>query len=125
MRTVRSSGRISGGVPGPAEVVPGPAGVYLVPGGVPGPGGMYLVPGGVPGPGGSTWSQGDTWSWGGVPGTRDVPGPGVVPGPGGYLFLGGVPGEVVPPCGQTHACKNITFATSLRTVKIPVHDHMR
>ena len=23
-----------------------------------------------------------------------------------------------PPCGQTHACKNITFATSLRTVKI-------
>ena len=22
-----------------------------------------------------------------------------------------------PPCGQTHACKNITFATSLRTVK--------
>ena len=23
-----------------------------------------------------------------------------------------------PPCGQTHTCKNITFATSLRTVKI-------
>ena len=23
-----------------------------------------------------------------------------------------------PPCGQTDACKNITFATSLRTVKI-------
>ena len=23
-----------------------------------------------------------------------------------------------PPCGQTHACENITFATSLRTVKI-------
>ena len=25
-----------------------------------------------------------------------------------------------PPCGQTDACKNITFATSLRTVKISV-----
>ena len=32
-----------------------------------------------------------------------------------------------PPCGQTDACKNITFATSLRTVKIEafknVHIH--
>ena len=66
MRTVRSSGRISGGV----YLVPG--GVYLVPGGcawsqrgVPGPGGVdvpgfgvylvlgvHLVPGGVPGRGG-------------------------------------------------------------------------
>ena len=54
MRTVRSSGRISGGVPGT---------------------------------GGCTWSQ------------------------------GGVRGKVLPPCGQAHACKNITFATSLRTVK--------
>ena len=26
------------------------------------------------------------------------------------------PGSRHPPCGQTHACKNITFATSLRTV---------
>ena len=40
-----------------------------------------------------------------------VPGGGV-PGPGG------VPGQVLPPCGQTDACKNITFATSLRTVII-------
>ena len=54
----------------------------------------------VPGPGGCTWS-------GGVPGLGGVPGP------------GGVPGQVLPPpCGQTHSCKNITFATSLRTVII-------
>ena len=36
--------------------------------------------------------------------------PGGVPGPGGCTWSG------TPPCGQTHACKNITFATSLRTV---------
>ena len=77
-------------------------GVYLVPGGVSGPReGVYLVSergctwsqGGVPGPGWCTWSQegGCTWSLGGTcPGT--------------------------PPCGQTHTCKNITFATLLRTV---------
>ena len=34
-----------------------------------------------------------------APGTRHLPGPGT------------------PPGGQTHACENITFATSLRTVK--------
>ena len=28
------------------------------------------------------------------------------------------PSPPPPPCGQTHACKNKTFATSLRTVKI-------
>ena len=61
--------------------VPGPGGVYLVPGGgtwswggVPGPGGVYLVLGGC------------TWSWGGVPG------PGAVPGPGGVTWSRGVPG---------------------------------
>ena len=75
IRTVHSSGRISGG-------------------GVPGSGGVYLVPGGVPGPGGG----GCTWSQGGVP------------GPWGGAWSG------TPPCGQTDACKNITFATSLRTV---------
>ena len=64
---------------------------------------VYLVRG-VPGPGGCTWSQGYTWSWG------DVPGPGGgVPGPGGYL-------PRYSPRGQTDKCKNITFATSLRTV---------
>ena len=58
--------------------VPGPRGVYLVPGGV------YLVWGGLPGLGGCTWSGG-------------------VPSPGG------APGQVLPPCGQTHACKLITL----------------
>ena len=137
MRTVRSSGRISGGVPGPG-------GVYLVRGGVPGRGCLLwgdLVPGGC------TWSKGGcllwgcTWSQGGVPGpggctwSGGVPSPGGctwsggVPGPGVYLALGGcAPGGVCssggctwsgnPPCGQTDACKNITFATSLRTVTI-------
>ena len=43
--------------------------------------------------------------------------------PGGGLFCGGGCGipactEAATPCGQTHACKNITFATLLRTVKI-------
>ena len=61
----------------------------------------------VPGPGGCTWSRGMYLVPGGVPG----PGGGV-PGPGG------VPAQILPPCGQTHTCKNITFATSLRTVII-------
>ena len=61
--------------------VPGPGGctwywgVYLVlgsvpgPGGgcVPGPGGVYLVPGGVPGLGGCTWSGGRWCTWSGTP----------------------------------------------------------
>ena len=120
MRTVRSSSRISGGCTW--------SGGYLVQG-VPGLGG-------VPGPGGCTWSQGVYLVPGGVPGLGvylvpgGVPGLGV-PGPGGvylvwgvYLVLGGVPGlggyliRYSPPYGQTRTCKNITFATSLRTVKI-------
>ena len=86
-------------------------GGYLVPGGVPGLGectwsprgctwswGVYLVPAGVPGPGGCTWFWGCTWSEGeGVPCPR---------------------GGRYSPRGQTHTCKNITFATSLRTVII-------
>ena len=71
--------------------------------------GVYLVLGG-----GCTWSRGGVPGLGGVPGPRGglylVPGGGV-PGP-----RGGVPGQVLPPCGQTHACKYITFATLLRTV---------
>ena len=145
MRTVRSSGRIWGGV-------------YLVPGGVPGPR-QCTWSGGVPGPRQCTWSggvpgpRGCTWSWGVylvpgvcvpglggsvlgvvpgqggcvcsrgvVPGPRGVPGPwemsalGGVPAPGGCLLLGGCTWSGTPPCGQTDACKNITFATSLRTV---------
>ena len=38
---------------------------------------------------------------------------------------GGIPActeQTSPRCGQTHACKNITFATSLRTVNISVHN---
>ena len=174
MRTVRSSGRISGGgvggctwswgdvpgpggctwsggggVSGPGEGVPGPGGVPGL-GGVPGPRGVYLVQAGVPGPGGVP-GLGGTWSWGvnlvhgGVPGPWGVylvPGgaPSLylvregVPGPGGYLVPEGVPGHggctwsrgdclvrYSPHCGQTHACKNITFATSLRTVKMWLH----
>ena len=56
---------------------------------------------------------------------------GVVSALGGCLLLGGgclLQGGLLrgypsihwgrhPPCGQTYACKNITFATSLRTVK--------
>ena len=77
---------------------------------------VHLVPGG-----------GCTWSQGGVPGPRGVYlDPGGVSGPRGmYLVPGGVPGprrggpaQVPPPRGQTHTCKNITFATSLRTVNI-------
>ena len=101
MRTVRSSGHISGG------------GVYLVRGGgVPGPRGVYLVPGGC------TWSQGVHLVRGGVPSPRGVY---LVPA-GLHLVPGGVPGpregtwSGTPPCGQTHSCKKITFATSLRTV---------
>ena len=64
-------------------------------------------------PGGSAWSGGD------------LPGPGgCLPGPGGGAWSGGgIPActeadTPPPPCGQTHACKNITLATtSLRPVK--------
>ena len=45
-----------------------------------------------------------------------------VSAPGGCLLPGGVVSQHAlrqtppPPCGQTDACKNITFATSLQTV---------
>ena len=82
---VSPSMHCSGGVPGPWGV-PGPGGVHLVPGRVPPPKGVYLVPGGVYlVPRGCTWSQG------------------CVPGPMG------VPAQALPPWGQTHMCKNITF----------------
>ena len=104
MHTVRSSSRLLGGC------------VYLVLGMcVPGRG-VYLVPGGV-------LVRGCTFSWGGVPGPRrGVPGPRGIPGPRGCTWSQGVylvPGGYLPrysPCGQTDRCKNITFATSLRTV---------
>ena len=122
-------GGVSGlrGVPGPRGCtwsqgmylvpgdVPGPSGTWSW-GDVPGPGGLYLVPGGVPRPGGCIWSEvylvpGYTWCRG-------------VPGPGGCLVLGGVPGPgggylpryFRPVNRMTDRCKNITFAISLRTV---------
>ena len=86
------------GVPGPGDV-PGPRGVYLVPKGVYLVWGVYLA-------------QGEcTWSWGVYLVLGGVPGPGGVAGPGGCLVR-------YPPCGQTHACKNITVATLLRTVNM-------
>ena len=123
MRTVRNSSRLRG--------VYLPRG-YLVLGGMPSPGGctclgVYLVPGGgvpakggVPGPrgflprdavpagggGGGTWSGGCTWS-------RGVYLPGGVPGPRGEGICPGT----LPVNRMTDRCKNITFATSLRTVK--------
>ena len=95
MRTVYSSGRISGGGCTCPEV-------YLVRG-VPGLGRVYL-------PRGCTWSRGCTYLgvylvWRGTC-------PGGVPGPKGVYLVR------YSPHGQTHACKNITFATSLWTVKM-------
>ena len=60
------------------------------------------VPRGYPLPGGAC-SQGCTCFGGACSGGR-----------------GGIPActEADPPCGQTHRCKNITFATLLRTVNI-------
>ena len=60
---------------------------------------------------------GCTWSWGDVPGLGGCTwSGGVYLVQGVYLVRGVAPGQVLPHCGQTHACKNITFATSLRTV---------
>ena len=58
------------------------------------------------------WLEGGCLLRGGMGGTCF----GGVPAPGG----GGIPACTEtdpPPCGQTDRCKNITFATSLRTVK--------
>ena len=105
MRTVRSSGRILGGCTW-FWGVPGVGGVYLVPGGC-----LCLV-------GGCTWSWGVYLVLGGVPGPVEfvylVP-EGCTWSRGMYLVPGGT-WSGTPPCGQTDACKNITFATSLRTV---------
>ena len=106
-----------GGVPGPGGCtwtgegvggwVPGPGGVCTWSWGVPGPRGVYLVPGGsVPGKG-CTWSWGCTWSrfWGVCLVLGSVPGPrgctwvqgvylvqvlGCVPGPGGWTWSQGI-----------------------------------
>ena len=86
----------------------------LVQGAVPGPGGAWS--GGVPGPGVSArgvLGQGGVCSWG-CAWSRGVSALGV---PG----LEGIPActEVDPPLNRmTDRCKNITFATLLRTVNI-------
>ena len=121
MRTVRSSGRISGGGGRGCTWSGGcllwGRGVYLVPGGdlVQG---VYLVPGGCLLRGG-TWPGGVYLDPGGSA-PRGVSAPSEVSAPGGCLLLGGCTWSGTPPCGQTDACKNITFATSLWTVKMPV-----
>ena len=111
MRTVRSSGRLSGGmsVPGVCVCSRGCLLRGVSAGGVC-PGGCLFL-GGVCSWGVPAW---EVLAWG-------------VSAPGGCLLWGGVcsRGGVWytrmhwgrhPPCGQTDACKNITFATSLRTV---------
>ena len=83
-----------GCVPAAAVCFPGGGVVCLVGGGLPGRGGVCLVPegGGLP-----AWSGGGSAC--------------LVPG-----------GSALPPCGQTHTCKNITLATtSLRPVT--THHH--
>ena len=69
------------------------------------------APGGVPGPGG-----GGVWS-GGVPGAG-------VSGPGGLVSQHAL--RQTPPVNRiTDRCKNITFATSLRTVKMGCSWHAK
>ena len=105
-RTIRNSSRLLG------WGCTWSRGVYLVRGGCTWFRAVYLVPGGVPGSGGCNWSLGCTWPQRGV----------CVPGPGGRTWSGGCTwsqGGTCPgtsPCGQILTCKNITFATSLRTV---------
>ena len=77
-------------------------------------------------PGGGVCSQGDRLGgcllWGGVCSQGCLPPGGSAPGgvsAPGFCSRGGIPActEADPlPCGQIHACKNITFATSLQTV---------
>ena len=96
MRTVRSSGRIWGGcVCSGGGVCLLPAGECLLWG--------CLLRGGV-------WSQRGVCSWGAV-WSQGVSGPRGVWYPS--MHWGRHPH---PPCGQTDACKNITFATLLRMV---------
>ena len=78
-----------------------------------------LLPGGVvPGPGGVSGPGGCVCSWG-VSGLGGVSASGRVPGLGGSAPWGGLVRGVsqhalrqtpLPPCGQTHTCKNITLA---------------
>ena len=108
MRTVHSSDRLSGGCLLPV-------GCLLLGGGLSAPGGGVCY-WGVSTPGGVC--SGGCLLLGGclLPGRCLLSG---VSAPGGCLLPEGVVWQTPPPpCGQTHACKNITFTTSLRTVKI-------
>ena len=78
-----------------------PGGCLLL--GVSAPGGS--APRGVSAPGGACLLPGGICTQG-------------VSAPGGGCGISACTGEDTPPCGQTDACKNITFATSLRTVNI-------
>ena len=129
MRTVRSSSRLSGegrgvcswGVSAPSGV--SALGGCLLRGWVFAPG--VLAPGRVSAPGGGVCSRGCLLKGGLLPG--GVCSRGGVSAPRGCLLrgapaLGGMVSQHAlrqtppPSCGQTDACKNVTFATSLRTV---------
>ena len=69
---------------------------------LPGPGGVYLVPGGVPGPGGCTWSQGGVPGLGGCTWSRGVYLARGVPAPGGVYLLPGGTWSGTPPREQNH-----------------------
>ena len=108
-------------------------GVCLLPGGVCSRGvcsrGVSAL--GVSAPGRGVSAQGGVCSQGGVSALGGVCSGGVS-APGGCLLQGvSAPGGCLlshhalrqtppPPCGQTDTCKNITFATSLRTVIIDI-----
>ena len=100
MRTVRSSDRISGGGGCLLWGVSAPGGYLLW--GVSAPGGVSALGGSAPG---GVCSRG-CLLWGGVCSQ------------GGVVSQHALRQTPPPPCGQTDACKNITFATSLRTVNM-------
>ena len=111
MRTILSSGHMLGGVPGPGGTSCRGCLVW----------GVYLVPrGDVPGKG-VCWSRVSVpGGWGAALGGTRLGG---VSSPRGlFLISGGMLMGVYlvrhPPCGQTHTCKNITFATLLLTVNV-------
>ena len=67
-------------------------------------------------PGGVVVSDlgGSARPWGDLPGLG-----GVCQVPGGYGIPACTEADTLPPCGQTHTCKNITLAkTSFRPVKM-------
>ena len=99
-------------------------------------GGVCLVPGGVSAPGGvcsrGCLLQGGVCSWGGVCFVGCLLQWGVCSRGVSVLGVCGIPAcneadtpTTPPPRGQTHTCKNITFATSLWTVTRKHYSRMR